>query len=152
MAVARAGMIGCAVLVCALSSCGSSPTPESQIRHSLQRLMVALHNHDAHTVCELLFPFGQHQPASALGAALEKVDTGPGHAQYQTSIDQCASGLAKEPRGFVGFSRALAGISLRGLKVHGNQATVAVPFKPGRGSKITFVRAADEWRLLVGVQ
>jgi hypothetical protein len=148
----RPGLIGCAFVVFALASCGSSPTPEAQIRHSFQRLLAAAHDHDAHTVCELLFPFGQHQPAAALAAALRKLETEPGRGQYQASIDRCAPVLANEPKTFVTYSRGLAGISLRGLTVHGNQATVAVPPKPGRSNTITFVRAAGEWRLRIGVQ
>jgi hypothetical protein len=152
VAVARTGVIGCVFVVFALSACGGSPTPETQIQHSFQRLLTALRTHDAHTVCELLFPFGQHQPAGALAAELRKLDTKPGRRQYQTTVDQCVPSLAKQPQTFVVYYRALAAISVRGLKVHGNQATVRIAPKLGLANPMTFVRAAGEWRLLVTVQ
>ena len=152
LAVARAGLIGCVVVVFALSACGSSTMPETQIRHSFQRLLTPLRVHDAHTVCELLFPFGQHQPRGALAAELRKLQTDPGRRQYQASVDQCRPSLAKQPHMLDVYYRALAPMSLRGLKVHGNRATAGITPKPGLASPMTFVRAAGEWRLLVGVQ
>ena len=93
VAVGRTGVIGCVFVAFALSACGGSPSPETQIRHSFQRLLTALRTRDAHTVCEVLFPFGQHQ-----------------------------------------------------------QATVGIAPRPGLANPMTFVRAAGEWRLLIGVQ
>ena len=152
MAVARTGVIGCVVVLFALSACGSSTTPETQIRHSFQRLLTALRVHDAPTVCELLFPLGQDQPPGALAAELRKLQTDPGRRQYQGTVDQCRPSLAKEPHTFDVYYRALAPMSLGGLKVHGNQATVGITPKPGLASPMNFVRAAGEWRLLIGVQ
>jgi hypothetical protein len=55
----------------AISACGGATlTPAAQIRSNFQRLLGAFHEHDAETVCELLFPFGQDQSASALAAEL----------------------------------------------------------------------------------
>jgi hypothetical protein len=139
-------------VACALSACGGPPTPETQIQHSFQRLLTALRTHDAHAACELLFPFGQHQPAGALAAELRKLDTKPGRRQYQATVDQCVPSLAKQPQTFVVYYRALAPVSLHGLNVHGNQATVGIAPKPGLANPMTFVRAAGEWRLLIGVQ
>ena len=133
-------------------SFGSSATPETQIRLSFHRLVTALRARDANTVCELLFPFGQHQPPGALAAELRKLQTDPGRRQYQATVDQCRPSLAKHPHTFDVYYRALAPMSLRGLKVHGNQATVGITPKPGSASPMTFVQAAGEWRLLIGVQ
>jgi hypothetical protein len=123
-----------------------------QIHHSFQRLLTALRTHDAHTVCELLFPFGERETAGALAAELRRLDTKPARRQYQATIDQCVPSLARHPQTFVAYNRALAPIALHGLQVHGNQATVSLASKPGLANQITFVRAAGEWRLLIGVQ
>lgn len=117
-----------------LRSCGvgglsvrQPPNPGAQIRHSVQRLLSAVHDHDARTVCELLLPFGEHQPASALGTELTKLDNPAGRSQYHASIGQCVPGLAKEPQTFAAYSHGLAGVSLSAFEDSGDQATVDVP-------------------------
>lgn len=140
-----------------LAACGGAPSAVTQIRQSVLRLKAAVRDRDASKFCELLFPFGQDQPLGALAAQLRKLDTPAGRASYRASIKRCILEVAKNPRNergdFGEFNAAFRGVLLGKVFVHGNTATTD---RSGRVNFVTgtlnFVKAAGEWRLLVGVQ
>jgi hypothetical protein len=142
-------LAGAAIL---LLGCGKAATPTAQIRGNFAQLVAAFRQHDAHVICELLFPFGEHQPASALPTDLKQLSTASGQAGYQKYVDGCAPSFARDPRNFSAYERAFNGVSLGPIKIRGSIATVLAHAPGRRPFRIRFVKAAGEWRLLDGVQ
>lgn len=149
---ASSSVLVCVCVTALITSCGSPGSPVSQIRRSFERLQVALHDRDAAKVCELLFPFGQHQPSNALAADLRKLQTEAGRTSYKRSLAQCEPVLAQHPRDFAGYERVFGGATLGSVAVRGDTARVAFHPKNDKATILTFVNAAGEWRLLIGVQ
>jgi hypothetical protein len=139
-------------LAAVVSSCGGSISSAAQIRRNFARLLTAFHDHDARTVCELLFPFGQHQQPGALTADLRRLETPAGQSRYRAYVTRCAPDFARDPRNFTAYAKGFAGVSIGPVTVHGDTAEVRTTFKTGAVANERFVNAAGEWRLLVGVQ
>jgi hypothetical protein len=112
----------------------------------------ALHHRDARTVCEILFPFGEHQPASALPAALTHLNSPTQRAKYAAYVRSCAPAFARHASNFTGYAQLFANLRLGQVEVHGNTASARVTAPTGRRGGLIFVKAAGEWRVLVGVQ
>jgi hypothetical protein len=136
-----------------LASCGAAPkqTPSEQIRTSFARLLRAFVDHDARTACELLFPFGHSQSASALVADLKGLETPAGRTAYQNQVAHCVPTFAADPRNFTGYARVFSRVKLGRITIRGNIAIVQASNSNGQQAVTTFVRAAGEWRLLIGV-
>jgi hypothetical protein len=145
-------IIGAILAALALSGCGAQAAPRTQIRDGFAQLIAALRHHDAHTVCELVFPFGQHQPAGALVTALRHSNTSVGEADYQAYVAKCAPSFAAQRANFSAYYRDLKAVSLGAITVHGSIAYARVNYPGRRGVTLRFVRAAGEWRVLEGVQ
>jgi hypothetical protein len=145
-------LVASACAAVTISACGSSMSPAARIRANYGRLTAAFRNHDAVTMCELLFPFAEHQPRSALAAGLNRLDTKAGRSSWQTYVDRCVPSLSKNPSNFTVYEQLFRGVSLGIISVHGNTATARITSKGRRLVGLTFVRAAGDWRLLVGVQ
>lgn len=136
-----------------LSCCGAQPTPTAQIRSNFVRLQHAFRDHDAQTVCELLFPFGEHQPPADLTTDLKKLDqSAAARTRYRAYVASCAPEFAKRAANFADYERIFAGLAITTVTVRGNRATVRVSSNARRVVNLSFVRAAGEWRLLIGVQ
>jgi hypothetical protein len=143
--------ITCLAVSTVVSSCGGAARPADQIRSSFARLLNAFGDHDARTACELLFPFGQHQPARALEADLRRLDTPAGRSSYQKYVAQCVPSLARATK-LSEYQRGLGGVKLGAVTIHGNVAKAQATSKTGQHATATFVKAAGEWRLVIGSQ
>jgi hypothetical protein len=140
------GLVGCA------SNQRISPTPTAQIRGNFKRLVVALRDRDAVTACELMFPFGEHNPHSILAAELRQFNTASGRAGYQVYVKRCAPSFAADPRNFSGYYRIFGTVALGSVSVHGNEASAAATTPGQKPFTLRFVKMAREWRLLERVQ
>jgi hypothetical protein len=152
MLPARFVVVASTSLAILISSCGGPSTPSAEIRANFERLLNALRDRDALTVCELLFPFGEHQPAGALAADLKRLGTPNGRSAYEKSVNQCVPSFAANPKNFTRYERGLAGAKLGTVLVHGDLARVQVVTRDGKRVTARFVKAAGEWRVLLGVQ
>jgi hypothetical protein len=137
-----------------LAGCGgsSSGSDAAKIRASYSRLLKALASHDAATVCELMLPVGEHLPRSALIAGARRLSKPSAAAAYRRYIASCASEFAGKPGNFSGYSHGLRGSRLGAISIHGPIATVAVTSRAGKRATATFVDAAGEWRLAIGIE
>jgi hypothetical protein len=133
------------------AGCGGSESPSNQIRANFGRLQRAIRDRDAHTVCELLFPFGEHQGRGALTADLVKLDSTRERSRYEASIAQCTRTVHRTPINFGVYETVYGKATIGNVDVHGRTASVRLSIR-GRGLDETFVDAAGEWRLLIGVQ
>jgi len=136
-----------------LAGCGSSSNPsDAKIRASYTRLLKALASHDAATVCELMLPMGQNQPSSALITAAHRLATPSAAASYRRYVAACASEFGTKSQNFSGYYDGLRGSRLGAISIHGPIATVAVTSRTGARATATFVDAAGEWRLVIGIE
>jgi hypothetical protein len=141
--------LGCAL---AIAACGASLTATAQIRSNFARLLAAFKTHDANTVCELIFPFGEHQPAGALAKQLKLLEKQYEAAKYHQYLDRCAPAFARNRRDFTDYDRLFAGLSIGTISVHGDSARLTLLTPSGEPVPAEFVRAAGEWRLVERVQ
>jgi hypothetical protein len=81
-----------------------------------------------------------------------RLETSAGRSSYQQSVAECRPPLARHPRDFSDYEQALGGAKLGAMTVRGNVAKVRVRFRNGKHVPEAFVRAAGQWRLLIGVQ
>ena len=140
---------GAALLV----GCGSGSNPaDAKIRASYNRLLNALATHDAATVCDLMLPFGQHQPPSGLVTVAHRLSAPGAAAAYRRYVASCASEFGRQPGNFSGYYDLMRGSRLGAISIQGPVATVAVTSRKGMRGNAIFVDAAHEWRLVIGIQ
>lgn len=139
--------------VALLAGCGSSSNPaDAKIRGSYYRLLKALASHDAAAVCELMLPMGQHEPRAALITAAHRLATLSAAAAYRRYVKSCASDFGSKSEDFSGYYDGLRGSRLGAISIHGPIATVAVTSRMGARRSATFVDAAGEWRVVIGIE
>jgi hypothetical protein len=135
-----------------LAGCGSSDPAATKVRASYSRLLAALASHDSATSCELLFPFGQNQPQSALVTAAHRLAKPGMAAAYRRYVASCVTEVARKPDTFSGYDNIFGGSRLGTISIHGPIAIAAVTSRGGRHARMEFVDAAGEWRIVIGVE
>jgi hypothetical protein len=141
--------------VALLAGCGSSSNPaDAEIRASYNRLLKALASNDAATTCELMLPMGQHQPRSALITVARRLSTPYAAAAYRRYVASCAHEVRSRSENFSAYYDGLRGSRLGTISIHGPIATVAVGSRTRThgAATLTFVDAAGEWRLVIGIE
>jgi hypothetical protein len=123
------------------------PSQAQRVTRSFERLQHAAKVHDAHTLCELIFPFGRDLPNSALQRAIAQGDSPRGRAKLAARISRCVADTKGDPRVFAQWAGLLRGLRVTIVVVHGGFATAHL--RSARGMFATkFVKLAGEWRLL----
>ena len=136
-----------------LAGCGSSSPAAANVRASYGRLLQALASDDAVTVCELMLPFGQDQPRSALTTAAHTLATPSAAAAYRRYIaSSCVPEFLDKPANIRGYRRLFGGSRLGSISFRGPIATATVTSRSGRHGTATFVHAAVGWRIVIGIE
>lgn len=139
--------------VALLVGCGSSSNPaDAKIRASYNRLLKALASHDAAAVCELMLPMTQDQPRAALIKAADRLATPSAAAVYRRYVKSCTSDFGSKSENFSGYYDILRGSRLGAISIQGPIATVAFMSRTGAHRTATFVDAAGEWRVVIGIE
>jgi len=93
----------------------------------------------------------QHR-AKIKPARIARLATPSAAAVYRRYVKSCASDFGSKSEDFSGYYDGLRGSQLGAISIHGPIATVAVTSRTGARRSATFVDAAGEWRVVIGIE